>query len=38
MPGQVIDQRLPDAVEWGGYLAGNAVVKGDPLFPRIKLQ
>ena len=37
MPGHVEDQRLPDAVAWGGYPAGNEVTKGDPLFPRIKL-
>ena len=34
MPGNVIDQRLPDAAAWGGYPGGLAVVKGDPLFPR----
>jgi methionyl-tRNA synthetase len=37
MPGQVSDQRLPDAAAWGQYPAGNTVTKGDPLFPRIKL-
>jgi methionyl-tRNA synthetase len=37
MPGDVTDQRLPEAIEWGGYPAGREVVKGDPLFPRIKL-
>jgi len=36
MPGDVVDQRLPDAAAWGGYEAGAEVVKGDPLFPRIK--
>ncbi|MFM8267600.1 MAG: methionine--tRNA ligase [Ilumatobacteraceae bacterium] len=34
MPGHVADQRLPDAVRWGGYPGGLPVVKGDPLFPR----
>ncbi len=37
MPGQVADQRLPDAATWGQYEPGREVVKGDPLFPRIKL-
>ena len=37
MAGQVADQRLPDSVTWGQYPAGNPVVKGDALFPRIKL-
>ena len=35
MEGEVADQRLPDAAAWGGYTAGAAVTKGDPLFPRI---
>jgi methionyl-tRNA synthetase len=35
MPGAVIDQRLPDAVTWGGYPGGSAVTKGPSLFPRI---
>jgi methionyl-tRNA synthetase len=34
LPGQVSDQRLPEAATWGGYPGGTAVVKGDPLFPR----
>ena len=34
LPGQVSDQRLPDAAAWGRYPGGTAVVKGDPLFPR----
>jgi methionyl-tRNA synthetase len=34
MPGQVTDQRLPQAAAWGGYPGGLPVVKGDPLFPR----
>jgi methionyl-tRNA synthetase len=37
MPGNVADQRLPDAAAWGGYPAGAEVAKGDSLFPRIKL-
>jgi len=35
MDGDVADQRLPDAVQWGAYPAGASVIKGDPLFPRI---
>ena len=35
MPGQVSDQRLPEAAAWGGYPAGNPVEKGAPLFPRL---
>ncbi len=35
MPGAVVDQRLPDAVTWGGYPGGLAVTKGPSLFPRI---
>jgi methionyl-tRNA synthetase len=35
MAGAVVDERLPDAATWGGYVAGSPVVKGDPLFPRI---
>ncbi|MEM9041318.1 MAG: methionine--tRNA ligase [Actinomycetota bacterium] len=37
MVGDVLDQRVPDAVTWGGYAGGADVVKGDPLFPRIKV-
>ncbi len=37
MTGAVADQRLPDAATWGRYAAGNDVVKGQPLFPRITL-
>ena len=34
----IIDERqILEAIEWGAYPAGNQVVKGDPLFPRIKL-
>jgi methionyl-tRNA synthetase len=35
LKGDIADQRLPEAAEWGGYAGGVAVVKGDPLFPRI---
>jgi methionyl-tRNA synthetase len=35
LKGDIADQRLPDAAAWGGYPGGVAVVKGDPLFPRI---
>lgn len=34
MPGNLTDQRLPQAAEWGGYPGGLRVEKGDPLFPR----
>jgi methionyl-tRNA synthetase len=34
LPGQVTDQRLPDAAAWGRYPGGLEVVKGAPLFPR----
>ncbi len=34
LEGSIADQRLPDAVTWGGYPGGLAVTKGDPLFPR----
>jgi methionyl-tRNA synthetase len=36
LPGAPPDQRLPEAVEWGGYPEGLAVEKGAPLFPRKK--
>lgn len=36
MVGDVNDQRLPSAAEWGGYEEGHPVSKGAPLFPRIK--
>ncbi len=36
LDGRVSDQRLPDAVAWGGYPGGLPVTKGDPLFPRIR--
>ena len=34
LPGAVADQRLPDALAWGGYPGGLTVTKGAPLFPR----
>jgi methionyl-tRNA synthetase len=34
LPGAPEDQRLPDAAAWGGYPGGLTVTKGDPLFPR----
>jgi methionyl-tRNA synthetase len=35
LPGSPTDQRLPDAVAWGGLTAGATLDKGAPLFPRI---
>jgi methionyl-tRNA synthetase len=35
LPGQVTDQRLPDAAVWGGYPGGRPVERGKPLFPRM---
>jgi len=35
LSGQVTDQRLPAAAEWGQYPGGLTVEKGAPLFPRI---
>jgi methionyl-tRNA synthetase len=35
LTGSVTDQRIPNDVEWGGYLGGTPVEKGTPLFPRI---
>jgi len=35
LEGSPADQRVPDAVTWGGYPGGRPVVKGAPLFPRI---
>tara|TARA_Y100000768_G_scaffold384814_1_gene369600 strand:+ start:20775 stop:22286 length:1512 start_codon:yes stop_codon:yes gene_type:complete len=29
-------QQLPDSIEWGQYPGGLPVLKGDPLFPRLK--
>ena len=37
MPGAVTDQRVPDDVQWGGSPGGLPVIKGAPLFPRIKV-
>jgi methionyl-tRNA synthetase len=34
LEGGPLDQRLPDAANWGGYPGGLAVEKGAPLFPR----
>jgi methionyl-tRNA synthetase len=34
LPGEVTEQRLPLAANWGGYPGGLPVVKGDALFPR----
>ncbi len=34
LPGNVGDQRVPEACAWGGYPGGLPVVKGEPLFPR----
>ena len=36
LDGQVVDQRVPADVAWGGYPAGSLVIKGAPLFPRLK--
>ena len=36
LPGQVGDQRLPEAAAWGGYPGGLPVERGAPLFPRIQ--
>ena len=35
LPGEVTEQRLPDAAAWGGYPGGVRVERGAPLFPRI---
>ncbi len=35
LPGQVTEQRLPEAATWGGYPGGLPVERGTPLFPRI---
>jgi methionyl-tRNA synthetase len=34
MTSDVADVRVPHALQWGGYIAGATVTKGDPLFPR----
>ncbi|MGH9075795.1 MAG: class I tRNA ligase family protein, partial [Acidimicrobiales bacterium] len=36
LPGSPLDQRLPGAVQWGGYPGGLFVEVGPPLFPRRK--
>ncbi len=36
LPGDVLDQRLPDAATWGQYAPGATVTKGDPLVPRLR--
>ena len=36
LPGAITEQRVPGDVQWGGYPGGLPVVKGAPLFPRIK--
>jgi methionyl-tRNA synthetase len=36
LAGRPDDQRVPDAVGWGGYPGGLPVEKGNPLFPRIQ--
>ncbi len=36
LEGSPLDQRLPAAAGWGQYRGGLDVVKGDPLFPRLK--
>ena len=35
LPDAPADQRLPDAVAWGGLIPGAKLEKGAPLFPRI---
>jgi methionyl-tRNA synthetase len=37
LPGAPDEQRLPEAAAWGGYPGGLAVEKGDPLFPRLRV-
>lgn len=34
MTGHVSDQRLPRDGQWGGFVGGHRIEKGDPLFPR----
>jgi len=36
LPGAVVNQRVPAALEWGGYPGGLTVTKGAPLFPRLQ--
>jgi methionyl-tRNA synthetase len=35
LEGSPDEQRVPDAVAWGGYPGGVTVTKGSPLFPRL---
>jgi methionyl-tRNA synthetase len=37
LPGRIEDRRVPSEAAWGGYPEGLRVEKGDPLFPRKKL-
>jgi methionyl-tRNA synthetase len=37
LPGSPDEQRLPEAAAWGGYPGGLPVEKGDPLFPRVRV-
>ena len=37
LPDGVPAQRIPVALEWGGFPEGTRVTKGDPLFPRLEL-
>ena len=34
--GDDLEQQLPESIQWGQYPAGLAVLKGAPLFPRLK--
>jgi methionyl-tRNA synthetase len=36
LTGSPVDQRVPAAAAWGGYPGGLTVVKGPPLFPRLR--
>lgn len=36
LAGSPLEQRLPEAAAWGGYPSGLSVLKGPPLFPRVK--
>ena len=38
LPGEAVNQRLPEAAAWGLYPGGLVVEKGDPLFPRMKTE
>jgi methionyl-tRNA synthetase len=35
LDGSPLDQRLPEAAQWGAYPGGRAVLTGAPLFPRL---